>query len=59
MAYLRATGMPCYGTAPATDLEDGPRGYGAHSDQERILEAELFRFVRYQWDVVTALAESR
>jgi acetylornithine deacetylase/succinyl-diaminopimelate desuccinylase-like protein len=59
MAYLRAKGMQCYGIGPATDLEDGPRGYGAHSDQERILEAELFRFVRYQWDVVTALAESR
>ncbi|HSA55187.1 MAG TPA: M20/M25/M40 family metallo-hydrolase [Gemmatimonadaceae bacterium] len=59
MAYLRAKGMQCYGIGPAVDEEDGPRGYGAHSDQERILEAELARFTRYQWEVVRALAGSR
>jgi hypothetical protein len=51
--------MECYGIGPATDEEDGPRGYAAHSDQERILEAELTRFVRYQWEVVLSLARSR
>jgi acetylornithine deacetylase/succinyl-diaminopimelate desuccinylase-like protein len=56
MAYLRAKGVQCYGIGPATDLEDGPKGYGAHSDQERILEEELHRFVRFHYDVVTALA---
>ena len=56
MAFLRAKGMQCYGIGPATDLEDGPKGFGAHSDQERILESELHRFVRFQWDAVTALA---
>src|SRR5687768_11642051 len=59
MAYLRAKGMQCYGIGPATDIEDGPKGFGAHSDQERILESELHRFVRFQWDVVTALASTR
>ena len=56
MAYLRANGVQCYGIGPATDLEDGPKGYGAHSDQERILEQELHRFVRFHYDVVMSLA---
>jgi acetylornithine deacetylase/succinyl-diaminopimelate desuccinylase-like protein len=59
MAYLRAKGVQCYGIGPATDIEDGPKGFGAHSDQERILEAELHRFVRFQWDVVNELARAR
>ena len=56
MAYLRAKGIQCYGIGPATDIEDGPKGFGAHSDQERILETELHRFVRFQWDVVNQIA---
>lgn len=59
MAYLRAKGMQCYGIGPATDIEDGPKGFGAHSDQERILESELARFVRFHYDVVVDLAASR
>jgi acetylornithine deacetylase/succinyl-diaminopimelate desuccinylase-like protein len=56
MAFLREKGMQCYGIGPATDVEDGPKGFGAHSDQERILEAELYRFVRFHWDIVVTLA---
>jgi len=56
MAFLRATGMECYGVGPALDMEDGPLGYGAHSDQERILEDELYRFVQFHWDIVLNLA---
>jgi acetylornithine deacetylase/succinyl-diaminopimelate desuccinylase-like protein len=59
MAYLRAKGIQCFGIGPATDLEDGPKGFGAHSDQERILEAELYRFVRFHYDVVQELARRR
>jgi acetylornithine deacetylase/succinyl-diaminopimelate desuccinylase-like protein len=59
MAYLRARGVQCYGIGPATDVEDGPKGFGAHSDQERILEAELHRFVRFHYDVVRAIASAR
>lgn len=59
MAQLRAKGMQCYGIGPAADFEDGPKGFAAHSDQERILEAEIYRFVRFSWDIVTALARSR
>jgi acetylornithine deacetylase/succinyl-diaminopimelate desuccinylase-like protein len=57
-AFLRAKGIQCYGIGPATDSEDGTKGFGAHSDQERILEAELYRFVRFYWDVVTGIAQA-
>jgi len=56
MSNLRAKGIQCYGIGPALDTEDGPKGFGAHSDQERILESELHRFVRFQYDVVMDLA---
>src|SRR5688572_9861905 len=58
MSFLRAKGIQCYGIGPATDFEDGPKGFGAHSDQERILEAELHRFVRFHWDIVVNLART-
>lgn len=59
MSNIRAKGIQCYGIGPAIDTEDGPKGFGAHSDQERILEAELFRFVRFQYDLVLELARAR
>ncbi len=59
MAFLRRKGVQCYGIGPATDIEDGPKGFGAHSDQERILETELHRFVRFNWDAVVDLARSK
>jgi hypothetical protein len=40
-------------------MEDGPKGFGAHSDQERILESELHRFLRFKWDIVTSLARAQ
>jgi acetylornithine deacetylase/succinyl-diaminopimelate desuccinylase-like protein len=59
MSNIRAKGPQCYGIGPALDTEDGPKGFGAHSDQERILEVELHRFVRFLYDVVTELARAR
>jgi acetylornithine deacetylase/succinyl-diaminopimelate desuccinylase-like protein len=59
MAYLRAKGMQCYGIGPAADIEDAPKGFAAHSDQERILESELTRFLRYYWQTVHSLASAR
>src|SRR5215471_1006788 len=59
MAQLRAKGVQCFGIGPAADMEDGPKGFGAHSDQERLLESELHRFVRFNWEAVTALVRSR
>jgi acetylornithine deacetylase/succinyl-diaminopimelate desuccinylase-like protein len=59
MAYLRAKGMQCYGIGPATDIEDGPKGFWAHSDQERILETEFQRYARFYFDVVREVAGRR
>ena len=59
MAYLRAKGIQCYGIGPAVDFEDTALGFGAHSDQERILESELLRFARFNWDVINDLARAK
>ena len=56
MAYLRARGVQCYGIGPLLDSEDGPLGYGAHSDQERIREDSFHKFVQFQRTVVLELA---
>jgi acetylornithine deacetylase/succinyl-diaminopimelate desuccinylase-like protein len=56
MAQVRAKRTECYGIGPASDAEDGPKGFGAHSDQERILEAELHRFVQFSYEIVYDLA---
>ena len=58
MAKLRGKGIQCFGIGPAIDIEDGAKGFGAHSDQERLLETELHRFVRFNWDIVTSLARA-
>jgi acetylornithine deacetylase/succinyl-diaminopimelate desuccinylase-like protein len=59
MAQLRSKGVQCFGIGPAADFEDAPKGFGAHSDQERLLESELHRFVRFNWEVVYELARSK
>jgi acetylornithine deacetylase/succinyl-diaminopimelate desuccinylase-like protein len=56
MSYLRARGVHCYGMGPLVDVEDALQGFASHGDQERILEAELYRFVRFYWDVVRDIA---
>jgi acetylornithine deacetylase/succinyl-diaminopimelate desuccinylase-like protein len=58
-AQIRSKGVQCYGIGPAQDTEDAAKGYGAHSDQERILEAELHRFVRFQYDVVMDVSRAK
>jgi acetylornithine deacetylase/succinyl-diaminopimelate desuccinylase-like protein len=57
MSFLRAKGVQCYGIGPMVDDEDAPKGFGAHSDQERILEEALYKFVQFNWEVATALAK--
>jgi acetylornithine deacetylase/succinyl-diaminopimelate desuccinylase-like protein len=59
MAYLRERGIDSFGIGPMIDSEDGPKGYGAHSDQERILEEALFAFTRFNYDVVLQLATTK
>jgi len=58
MAYLRAKGVKCYGVCPMTDNEDGPKGFGARSDQERILDESLHKFVRFHWDIMVNLTKA-
>ena len=53
MSYLRAKGVQCYGIGPMVDEEDALKSFGAHSDQERILEEALHKFVQFNWEVVT------
>ena len=59
MSYVRAKGVSCYGIGPGIDREDVPLGFGAHSDQERILEQELYRFVQAYYEIVVRLAEQQ
>jgi acetylornithine deacetylase/succinyl-diaminopimelate desuccinylase-like protein len=59
MAQLRAKGMQCFGIGPATDMEDLAKGFAMHSDQERLLESELYRFVRFNYEVVVDLAGAK
>lgn len=59
MAQVRSRGMQCVGIGSAIDVEDQVKGFGMHSDQERILESELYRFVRLNWEIVNALARAR
>jgi acetylornithine deacetylase/succinyl-diaminopimelate desuccinylase-like protein len=56
MAFLRAKGMQCYGVGAMVDEEDAPKGFGAHSDQERILEEALYKHVQFFWEAVRAIA---
>jgi acetylornithine deacetylase/succinyl-diaminopimelate desuccinylase-like protein len=56
MAFLRARGIQCFGIGPMIDLEDARKGFAAHSDQERILEESLYKFVRFTHDVTVELA---
>ncbi len=56
MRALRARGMQCYGVGPAIDEEDLALGFGLHGDQERIIEQELYRFVRTYFTAVREIA---
>lgn len=58
MAYLRARGVQAYGIGPLLDSEDGPQGFGAHSDQERIREESFHRFVEFHRTIVLDLARA-
>ena len=59
MAFLRAKGVQCYGIGAMTDLEDAPKGFGAHSDQERILEEAVYKHVEFFWTAVTSIAGAK
>lgn len=58
-AQVRARGVQCYGIGPMIDREDAAKGFGAHGDQERILEAAFLQFVRVHAEIVRELAAAR
>ncbi|HEX3746052.1 MAG TPA: M20/M25/M40 family metallo-hydrolase [Bryobacteraceae bacterium] len=59
MAFLRSKGMQCYGVGPAADVEDAAKGYGAHSDQERLLIDSLDKYYQFQWDFLRSVAMTK
>jgi hypothetical protein len=59
MSQLRMKGVQCHGIGTIVDSEDGPKGFGAHSDQERVLEEGLYKFVQFNWEVTNALVRSK
>ena len=58
MAFLRANGVQCYGIGDMSDAEDVSKSFGAHSDQERILEEAVYKHVEFFWEAVIAIAGS-
>jgi acetylornithine deacetylase/succinyl-diaminopimelate desuccinylase-like protein len=59
MAFLRAKGVQCYGIGAMRDDEDAVKGFGAHSDQERILEESLYKHFQFFWEATTGIAASK
>jgi acetylornithine deacetylase/succinyl-diaminopimelate desuccinylase-like protein len=59
MAQLRAKGVQCYGVGPMVDEEDTLKGFGIHSDQERILEEAVYKHLQLFWGAVIGIAGSR
>jgi len=43
----------------ATDEEDTLMGFAAHSDQERVLEDSLYKYLQCHWEVLDATAFTR
>ena len=59
MAQLRAKGVQCYGVGPMVDEEDTLKGFGIHSDQERLPEESVYKHLQLFWQAVNAIAGSR
>jgi acetylornithine deacetylase/succinyl-diaminopimelate desuccinylase-like protein len=59
MSFLRSKGMQCYGVGPASDMEDAAKGFGAHSDQERLMVDSLNKYYAFQWEFLTSVAMTK
>lgn len=59
MAFLRAKGVQAYGIGAMADDEDTLKGFGPHSDQERILVEAIYKHVAFFHEAVTAIAGSK
>ena len=51
--------MQCYGIGAARDDEDVLKGFGAHSDQERMPEESVGKHVQFFWTAVTGIAGAK
>lgn len=58
MAQLRQKGVQSYGIGPILDEKTQDTG-AAHTDDERIAEASLYKFVEFQWNAVIEIAASK
>jgi len=56
MTRLRPRGVQCYGLGAARDDEDTLKGFGAHSDQERLAEDSVTKHLAFYWAAVTRIA---
>jgi acetylornithine deacetylase/succinyl-diaminopimelate desuccinylase-like protein len=59
MSQLRPRGVQCYGVGAARDDEDVLKGFGAHSDQERMPEESVAKHLQFYWLTVTAVAGAK
>jgi acetylornithine deacetylase/succinyl-diaminopimelate desuccinylase-like protein len=59
MTRLRPRGVQCYGLGAARDDEDTLKGFGAHSDQERLAEDSVIKHLAFYWQAVTGIAGAR
>ena len=59
MSQLRPRGVQCYGVGAARDDEDVLKGFGAHSDQERMPEDSVAKHLAFYWSAVTAIANAK
>jgi len=55
MRGLRAKGMQCYGIAPEYPQED-TMTHAFHSDNERVSEVGIYKFIQYMYDAVHQVA---
>jgi len=59
MSQLRPRGVQCYGVGAARDDEDVLKGFGAHSDQERMPEESVAKHLQFYWLTVTSVAGAK
>jgi acetylornithine deacetylase/succinyl-diaminopimelate desuccinylase-like protein len=58
MAQLRDKGVQAYGIGPIIDEKTRDVG-AAHTDDERLAEASLYKLVEFQWHAVIGIAASK
>jgi hypothetical protein len=51
--------VQCYGLGAARDDEDTLKGFGAHSDQERLAEDSVTKHLAFYWQAVTGIAGAK